>query len=66
MRTGLLGYLRSHAQRRRALTAILYLNADDWNCATEGGALRVYPHASPDCLGGVAQPNGVFGVFCVL
>lgn len=52
--TGLLGWLRSFASRRRAVTAILYLNSPTWDCATQGGALRVYPCATDECSGGAA------------
>jgi predicted 2-oxoglutarate/Fe(II)-dependent dioxygenase YbiX len=49
---GLLGWLRTHGQRRRAITAILYLNAPEWDCALSGGALRCYPDATDACAGG--------------
>ncbi len=52
---GLLGWLRSYSQRRRAITAILYLNDADWDCSTEGGALRCYPDAADNCKGGVTR-----------
>eukprot|EP01063_Lacrimia_lanifica_P001468 TRINITY_DN1074_c0_g1_i23.p2 TRINITY_DN1074_c0_g1~~TRINITY_DN1074_c0_g1_i23.p2 ORF type:complete len:155 (+),score=20.32 TRINITY_DN1074_c0_g1_i23:1483-1947(+) len=52
--TGLLGWLRSAAYRKRALTCILYLNAPDWGGVGEqhGGQLRAYLGAAP------GDPNG--------
>jgi hypothetical protein len=54
---GLLGWLRSAATRRRAVTAILYLNSPDWDLGRDGGALRLYPHAENTCRGGLADPQ---------
>lgn len=50
---GILGWLRTYAQRRRAVTAILYLNSPTWQCAEQGGALRIFPGAAENCEGGL-------------
>lgn len=47
---GLQGWLAARPYRRRCITAILYLNDQDWCCDpdTDGGALRVYLGAETD------------------
>ena len=48
---GLKGWLEARHYRTRAVTALLYLNEQDWS-DEDGGALRVYVDAEPDDMTG--------------
>jgi len=39
---GVVGYLQARPYRKRVVTAILYLNDQDWQCDKSGGALRMH------------------------
>jgi hypothetical protein len=40
--------LQGNDYRRRCVTAILYLNDDNWNVETDGGALKCYMNSAPE------------------
>ena len=45
---GVIGYLQAAMYRRRCVTAIVYLNDEDWDASKHGGELRVYMGADID------------------
>jgi len=45
---GLVGYFQSRMYRQRCVTAILYLNDEEWDTREHGGALRLYMGADSD------------------
>lgn len=50
---GLIGYFQSRMYRQRCVTAILYLNDEEWDTSERGGALRMYMGAECDDEEGV-------------